>query len=273
MTGSTESSWLADAVKEIERVVSAGITTEPKIISIPQEKPGTYGIVKPGLPGEDNKIDVKVAGPLWHNERLKTPEQLLEFIKTRKAAAESGTAFNGVCYVGPERISFHYSFEDRRDRAVCELVHSQPWLFLLNSAGKQLSQRELIKLLRITFDGSLPDGGLLNLIRQLKFDNTGTLTTNIQHGKESMGRQVLNEVTGLASIPEQFILNLQVFENYKQPVVTRVALDLKPDVAAFEVIPFPNQLENAMNETLGWILESFKEEVPTFIGAASPGKD
>ncbi len=265
----TGASWLADGVKEIERIAKTAMIVEPKLIAIPQEKPGTYGIVTPGPAGSALKIEQKLAGPAWHNERLDDPAQLKAFITSmhedRGVAPE-----NGVVYISGRAIVYIYDFEDRRNHATCPLIKSPAWTWL---EGKQppMDQRTIIRLLRIVFDGSLPtDSNLVSVLRNVKWKQDGSVDANLQRGKEALGRTILNEAAGITNFPEEFTARVNVFENYRPRVAVRLALELLPDVMQFEVIPFPNQVHTGMADTLEMLREDIAAtNVPTFIGAVS----
>jgi hypothetical protein len=274
MAAAIETNGLADAIDRVKELTKAGLSIEPKIIPLPQEKPGTYGVIMPGSPDGkiEDRLDVRVAGPTWHNERLETPAELEAFIRSLEAREYDPA--KAVIYIGDEQISYHYEFEDRRHRAAVALKYSQPWLFLQKGAT-ELSQRDLLRVLRITFDGCMTDqGDLIAKIRKLKFDNQGNVTTNLQHGNEAISKSLLNQISGVEQLPEEFVLKLKVYENYEQTVNVRVALELIADKGRFEIIAFPSQLETAQRETLGGIRDLFKAtKVPAFIGQSRPEKD
>jgi hypothetical protein len=268
-----QTSGLAEFLREIERLAKASAMVEPKVIPLAQEKTGTYGIVTPGLPGKENKIEMRVAGPAWHKETLDDPKQLIGFIKSvgsRKKSFMIGADEydDGVVYIGANQITYAFDFEDRRNAAVCPLKLSEPWKWLSVSQSP-MDQRALIRLLRITFDGCLSrDSNLISVVRKVKWKSTGEVEADLQRGKEALGKQILNEAAGVADFPDEFLVTANVFENVNQPVTVRVALDLLPDVQKFEVIPFPNQIRSGLAETLAWLQKDIGEtKVPTFIGS------
>jgi len=261
-----ESSWLADGVKEIERITKASMIVKPEIVNLPQERPGVYGVIVPGPAGSLMEIKKLLADPLWHNERLDDPTQLIAFINSMEARKVK--AVDGAVYISETHIMYVYSFEDRRHRAICPLTISEPWAWL-SKAQPPLSQKELVRALRITFDGALNrDSNLINIIRKVKWRADNTVDVDVQRGREALGAQIMREATGIADFPEEFILNVPVFENVKQTVTVRVALEVNMDVCKFEVIPFPNQIADGMAQTLGWLQTDIAAtKVPTFIGA------
>ncbi len=262
-----ESSWLKDGVIEIERLARAAAIVEPKVIALPLEPEGTYGIVTPGPAGAAHPIDVRVSGPDWHDETLDDPNQLIAFIQSM---GERGVdPAKGAVYIGEAEIVYVYDFEDRRNVATCPLKVSEPWTWLA-TPQKPLTQREIIRVLRITFDGCLGrDSNLLSILRNIRWKEDGNLESNLQRGKEALGRQIMREVTGVSDFPEEFTLETRVYQNVRQDVTVRVALEILPDVERFEVIPFPNQIHSGLAETLEWLRSDIAEQTktPTFIGA------
>ena len=262
-----EASWLADGVKEIERLARSSINLEPKIVKLDQEKPGTYAIVKAN--GSGGTLETRVAGPKWHNEVLETPGQLNAFIRSIDDLRPDAKAEPSAVYVSQEKAVFVYSFEDRRDRATCPLIISKPFNWLMQPA-KPMDQRSLIRLLRITFADCLPaESNLVSLLRSLRFTNNGEVQTDIQRGREALGKQILNEVRGVDVLPDEIVLNVPVFENFKTIVSIRCVIEINPDVGSFELIALPSQLNRGMQLALDQVAESAVEstDVKAFIGS------
>lgn len=271
-----ESSWLKDGVEAIKALADEAVNITPKVVDLPKEKPGTYAIILPGKPGAklSDTLDVRVAGPLWHNEELATPSDLRNFILKRESDSDDDK--KGVVYVGEGSIVYVYDANDRRDRASTPLTLSKPWQWLLKAdAGQipQLSQRDIIRTLRITFGGALPAGSnLIGALRNLNFTNNGTVEANIQHGKNTLGKQILNQVIGIDALPEDVAFSLNVFENFRYPVTVQCALEIYPDVQKFEIVPYPNQLHDALELTLDRIRGDFdSEDVRAYLGKVRAG--
>lgn len=265
----SETSWLADGVKEIERLAMDSINLEPKLLALPQEKPGAYAIVTPGKSG--GTLVERVAKPTWHNETLETPGQLNAFIgaldELRSDAAKS--ADPGVVYVSKEQVTFCYSFEDRRDRAVVPLVISKPFAWL-STPSQSMDQKTLIRTLRIVFADCLPsDSNLISLLRSLRFTNNGEAQVDVQKGREAIGKNILNEVRGVDALPDEVVLTVPVFENTRSVVTIRCALEVYPDTQRFELIALPSQLHRGMTIALDDILSvvTANTNVKAFIGS------
>ena len=200
------------------------------------------------------------------------PDQLVNFIESMKDRGVTAEA--GVVYIDPFAATYVYDFEDRRNRATCPLTVSKPWAWLAASQS-QLDQKTIVRTLRILFDGCLaPDSNLISVLRNVKWKQDGSVDSNVQRGKEGLGRQILNEVAGITDFPEQFTLQLSVYENYRADQTVRVALEILPDAMRFEMIPFPNQIYSGQAQTLERLQALIAETgVPTFIGSAEAAKD
>ncbi|MGD9644278.1 MAG: hypothetical protein AB7U73_01110 [Pirellulales bacterium] len=122
------------------------------------------------------------------------------------------------------RIPFAY-FEFRTSDAFddVQLLHDQ-WF----------GQKEFIRLLR----SDLPDvvtsaDSLVPLVRQLKFSQHSEATGVVQLGRESMGREINNEVTAAGDLPESVQLVCPMYDNAEPiPTLLHVSADLDIDLAA-----------------------------------------
>jgi hypothetical protein len=263
----TNSSWLKDGVSEIERVVKTGMIVSPSLLKLPDEPPGHYAIVVPTPSGRDASINFKLAKPAWHREKLETPAQLIRFIESMKSDRKVSPQA-GAVYISDSQIIYVYDFEDRRNVAICPLQKSEPWEWL-EADQPPMNQRDMIRALRITFDGAL-DGGssLISVMRNVRWTNDGNVEANLQRGKEALGRQISNAVAGVENFPDEFTVSVPVFSNFAFDVRVRVALEIMPLEQRFEVIPFPNQLEKALGKTFDLLVSQIAgTDVPTFIGS------
>lgn len=240
---------IADAIDKVAALALAGKRVE--IVPAVGEPVGFYYLVKP-----DGTATLTEAKPARHSEKLATPAQLRDFIK--------GTIVDtdGLLYYDDKQIVFVYEQGDKRDRATCELRKSQQYLWLENASRTppSMDQKTFVKTLRILFRGSLGDSNLLTLARSLKFSATGDGVGIIQHGRESMGKNIASALTGDSALPEDVFLSVQVFENH--PFKTRVAcaLEIAPQDQTFQLIPYPLEIQTAMDSTLENITEALKVE-------------
>jgi len=246
----------------MERLINEAQQTT--IMDAKDEPNGYYYLLAPKQPPV-----LKLAQASRHAEILATPSELAEFAK--EAIAKWKTAKPDAAFlVSMDRIAFVHSIADRRDLAICPLTLSQQYqkLAAFEKGGTALTQRDFISLLRVTMRGNVVSSGLLPLIRTIKFDQGSNGTTSIQQGSEQMGRQIFNKVMGTDAIPEEFQLDIPIFEEYR--IVQRVdcALDVDVTTQRFGVTPFPQQLQQAREVTMQSLVSYFQKEVqiPAFMG-------
>lgn len=266
-----QGSWLKDGVEAIERVVKTAVSVTPSIVDVPKEKPGTYAVVMPQAPGGNasDAIALRTAGPLWHNEKLDSPGELKSFI-----ADLEGEMTGKVVYVSAQKITFCYDRDDRRDRATVDMVKSDQWKLLeaLSESPKLYTQKEVIRLLRINFAGCLDAGTtLINLFRNVKFNAGSVADVQVNRGNEALSKNVIAQITGISEFPDDFVLSVKVFDNFDFKVRLLVAIELHPSEGRFELVPYPNELEKALTETLSQIQLLLKDEAPTYLGDPGPG--
>lgn len=254
---------MADAIDKVTELTKAGMRVE--LIAAQGEPAGHYYLMKP-----DGSATLTLAKPAWHNEKLATPADLREFIK-EQANLEGAPLANHLLYYDDQRIIFVYEQDDRRDRATCDLRKS-PQFAWLEGASKNpatLDQKSFIKTLRVLFRGCLGDSNLLALVRQLKFSNAAEGAGNIQHGRESIGRSISAAITGEAALPEDVYMQVPVFENHPFRARVACALEVMPQDQTFQLIPYPLEVQQAMDAALADVVNTLKGDnvPPAFRGS------
>jgi len=240
----------------------AKATVRTAVIGNVQEPTGYYYLI-----GPDGKAELKLGTPTWHSEKLANPDEMKSFVKERHSLNSSG-----IVFYDNAGITFVFDREDRRHRATCQLRISPQYAWLLHSesAGRRMTQSDFIRELRISFRGCLGDGNLLALLRQLKFANSADAAAAIQHGRESIGKQILLSVTGESAIPEEMALNIPVFDNFDRRTRVMCAIEIFPQEQQFRLTPYPQELKRAMDETIESIAFLFEGDdmPPAFRGEA-----
>lgn len=237
----------AESIREIERLVKAANTSE--VLDVKGERKGVYFIV-----GPTGVVEKKIADPDWHSETLETPAELRSFIEDQKQDRSS-------VFIADAVVIFVRDLEDRRDRAYCNLIESEPYRWLKEKSASMLSQADLIRLLRITFKGCLgADTALLALVRKLKFDASANASVDITHGRESVGKSINSQIMGVEAIPEEVVLRVPVFENHPFIAAINCAIEVFPHEQCFKVTPYPLQVRKAMAESLDSIESVLAQE-------------
>ena len=238
---------LAGVTAQIERLTKEAKTTE--VIELPKEPKGYYGVID-----THGALTAKLAERDWHGQQLETPAELVLFtdylIEQKKLA-------DAAVFVSREAVTLVRSLDDRRDRATCSLKLS-PQIKWLLSPPDSLVQKEIVRALRVTFRSCGVPTELLSLLRSLRWNATGDVEGNIQHGKESLGKSIVNSVAGVEKIPEEVGLFVPVFDNYPTfRARVFVAIETLPEVQAFRLTPFPQEIENAFEAAMSGIRDDF----------------
>lgn len=171
----------------------------------------------------------------------------------------------GVCsvYVGNDRVRVVFD-DDRRDSIEMALPWSEPFATLSKAeAITGLPQRELVWLLRTTFRGVFAPAELLPTVRKITFKAAGQSDTEIQHGRESMGKALQQEAIGAGAIPEEVRFTVPVFadlvheENFFSANVL-CALDIDLEKQRFTLKPLPDELAVARRRANVWLCERIR---------------
>lgn len=247
----------AGAIKEIERLVQeAGRSKFVRPEGCPQGR--AYWV------GPDGKMEFEVIPRRPTNDRLDTPEAFAEYVK-RDGAVDGGT-----CFYGEQLLQYVEDEDLRYDAAHCPLIKSVPFKWLEAESSKPMTQAQLVRTLRIIFNGCLPgDSNLIGVVRNMKFDSASAAAAEIKHGRESLGRQIQASVTGEGAIPEEVNLFLPVYENFGRPKFVKCAIEVFPHEQQFKLTPYPGQLRDAVELVLEdvAVLLSGEGMPPAFRGA------
>ncbi len=249
--------------EQIERLVKNNEMFE--ITASNLEPPGYYFVRNPG-----GKAELVKAKPSLHCEKIESPVEMDKFIAQRMGAK---ALLNPAIFYDEDAVVLAYDIDDRRDFAICNLQRSSQWNKLQQVANKAMPQKDFIRLLRVDFRGCLADTSLLNLLRGVQWTANDSGQTNIQHGKESLGRQITSQVQGVDVIPEELALTIPVFENHSFRVRVQCAIDVIVDSRSFGITPFPQEMHNALESALDDILLQFSKEgyPPAFRGEVFDG--
>jgi hypothetical protein len=252
---------------------AAGAVNKCVIVErLPGERPGTYGVIT-----ADGELLVKRAEPPPRQSRLTSLGAIEDYLKL---ISEHELSKQPAIYYNAELITIllDESDESRRDEScVIELERSPECAVVdgLAASEQWIDQRALIRLLRVKLAGCLGESGdeLIRLLRTIEFGEASQGRGNLQHGKESLGREVEAEIRASAGeLPEKIVLQLRVFSDpvlrdCLQPVWC--ALDIKPREGTFNLCPLPGELQLAEGRTLdviGNLLRDAAGTIPVIAG-------
>lgn len=173
---------------------------------------------------------------------------------------------NPVVWIGRDSIVLVIDDDERRDRVTLALERSQVFT-AATSLKSPFSQVDMIRLLRTTFRNAINCRDVLANIRNLKFRNLSEGSVSIQHGNESLGRQINNEVSGADKVPESIVLPLNVYANRGETdVIVNIEFDIEIDAekGLFHVKPMPDAIDSAVSEAI----QSIRDRIESAVKAA-----
>jgi hypothetical protein len=118
-------------------------------------------------------------------------------------------------------------------------------------------QKPFIRLLRIDLADTLTPATLLNPCRNLKWTTGTTVDSKVSRVGDQMGKSVNAAVSGEAEIPEEVTVGVRVFQNkgIEVRVLVRCAIEIDHLNARLQLLPFPGEIEQAIDIALGAVDE------------------
>jgi hypothetical protein len=167
-------------------------------------------------------------------------------------------AFYGNCPEGSPQPTIWHTFgrivmltdeSDRRERVSCPLVYSPAWVLLANLAkpdARWMSQKDFVRMLQIDFG---VDRAIVSAFRTIDFQRRQGDQGNVQHGRESLGRQVEAVVQGTSQLPEELMIGCAIYTTLGEtaPHHVRSAVEIDATSGAFRLTPIPGELEAVMH--------------------------
>lgn len=238
----------------------------PKVVQPPAEPAHVYHLAVP-----NGTITRHEAQPKPRDHRASNLGAVVEFATRFKD--------QGACvWFHRTKVQAVLVDDSRRDSVTLDLRCTKPMLELLRQEGRpeSFNQRQLILLLRTVFADcgpAVPD--LIEVLRRVKFDNGQVVDSRVEHAKSSLGQNIRSEVVGTKAIPEQVVLEVQVFENGPGMPKAMVKLAVEPNAqtGTFQLIPLAGQLEDALalaEQEIGNLLAELLKDtgVPSYYGLA-----
>lgn len=222
----------------INAIVQLAKSAGSQILDTKQEPEGTYYLRQ----GDGHLVKTKadVAPRRHHVQDIDTIVQLANRFKSTASVWHN---FDGVTVLVDD---------DRRNESAKLLLKPSKQLETLAKfdgdgwKSHAMTQQELILLLRTTFAKCGASAGLLAVIRKLRFRSAVESSGEIKHTRSSVGKQVEQQVTGDADLPETVIFDIPVYESgFNVCAKIELALELNLAGERFHLIPLPGQIAAA----------------------------
>jgi hypothetical protein len=134
-------------------------------------------------------------------------------------------------------------------------------------------QKSFIRLLRVSLAGTLDAVHLLDIVRRLRFEN-GTVTSGtVTRQQESLGREITAKVSVEKEIPDFVTLDIPVYKvtGLTERLPLRCHVEVDPARGAFQLIPFPDEIERVQQMAIVGIAETLgrglDEGIPAYYGS------
>ena len=197
-------------------------------------------------------------------------ETLATFLENTENASE--TAVVWYSRIGVIAILDHTTNRRHQIRMDLALSPTLQKLMAMEANHKQMTQKEVIALLRLSFrDAGL--GNLADMFRQVKFSVNTDGNSELTKNKSSVGRSTLAEFHGLTNLPDEIAFTVPIFAGkFDCREAIMVAIEPYPSTQTFQLIPFAGQIEAALQRAeskLGAALREAMEAsgVPVLFGA------
>lgn len=260
-----------DALKFLnDRFIAAG----PRVIDLPDEPEGVYGIVS-----EKGEVEIHEAErqPI-RNVAYDIDTLCRAVIDAQGEEAGEPKEAAEIWYSRTGIIALYNRLEPDSRGSRCTLTLSpSPQLALLQqwdrNGGATIKQSEFVLLLRTMFAGCGADA-LLPIIRGVKATRGAEVSSQIQQGKVSMNKSIVAEMSGTAAIPEQAMFWVPMFAQAaaQNEQRIRIAIDPQPETEAFRLIVLPGDIEKAQADAEEALAKSIKaalgegNTIPVFRG-------
>lgn len=182
----------------------------------------------------------------------------LDDVETVCTTADFATA--PAVYYDHEVIQVVCDIHDRREVFYLQLTHSMKFLDLKAMSlegGKSFTQREAIRWLRRM--GADSHQTLIKRLRNVDFHRRSDGTSNLDHGKESLGRAVEASCQNADEIPDFLSIRCPVWitPGTCHPSDIKLTIDIDLDQQRFDLAVLPDEIDFAViasQETLGAML-------------------
>ena len=162
----------------------------------------------------------------------------------------------------------------RINRVSCELAYTPTWKKIDWLGEQWLAQKAFVRLLRITLADAATESSqqLLRVARVLAFSNSSAGHGKVEHGRQSLGLDIEEEVKSEAGeIPDEITLNVRIFDDPRttRRFEIRLAVDINAREGTFNLCPVPGSVEEALEDqvnTIGGWLDHELPDVAVFRG-------
>lgn len=251
---------IAEAINRIQQLCVAA--QSPSVVQIPGDPTRCVLTTR-------DKTEVLTVPPAPRAHSVTALADFVALLQNRAVAA------NAFCFLGRTSVVALLDHADRRERVTLALLNSDRWITVAGLGARELSQKEAVHLLRMKLQDTGKDAArLAAAIKTIEFERTGSGKRTVEHGRETLGKEVESIVQGVDGIPEtvEFLVPIWAgpdLEGYTAKVKCGVYIDVEDET--FTITPLGDEIENATQEALDRLRTEIEERsgIPTFRGQPS----
>lgn len=223
-------------------VKAGGATNKVHVVDLGEFENGKYLIVD-----GNGEIKTHLAPPI-RGHRLSSVGQIVPLLQF--ADSDSGSV-----WISETQITILFDDERRLDQAKLPLVKTAEFAALASISEKWLDPKSFVRSLRTTFYRALGPQReqIIKTFRSLNFGESVQGRAKIEHGRESLGRELESEIRSeLGPIPEMLALDIRVFEDPDLTARERVecAVELDARNGNINLCPLPEEMQQAVQANL-----------------------
>lgn len=245
---------LQEGIREFERIVHQGNMVQ--LLPVDREPPHVYYL--------------RIGDELRRCEAEPPPRQhtTTSLESLANIAMQFATESNDVAvWYGRQGIVALLDDTTRRDRVTLHLRPSKQMevLTMWDRNVTWLDQWKLFETMRICFGHYINTPGIIDSIRRLRFRLTSTGEKTIEHGRQSIGKSLEAELTGVKDIPEEISFTVPAFDGGALGVYCHITtvVQVNPEAEKIALIPEAGAIERSWlrveNEIGGLLLELIKD--------------
>lgn len=236
-----------------QAVKAAGVDRNVAIVALPNEPDGRYGLVTNDVDGVSFEVLIPNAG--HRDQRVLRLDQVPEVV--RLLQGDRFAEKPAVWFTEDAVIVIHDDVDGSRrlDRTSLKLVRTPEYSRLLKLGETDLTQKQLVGLLRITLADCATESSqrLLEVSKVLNSKVSQTSHGTIIKGRESLGRDIDAEImSDVGELPDEVTFAVRLYDDPKleqrQQIVCAVEWD--PQATSCQIIPQPASLRDARDALL-----------------------
>lgn len=159
----------------------------------------------------------------------------------------------------------------RRSTLTMAFTKTPEWLLLEGFAsGTAYDQASLIRLFRLRLAHACPAAPtVVAKIRKVRFQASQAVDSDLQRGRESLGKEITAELLQAEEVPEQVTLQVRPFLEVGRGGLADIdcLLDINPHAQKFSLLPTPGAMQEMIDDELELLGKDLAEQL-----AADPAK-